>query len=72
MTDALEQAICARVVGTLRKAAARQRDTASIGTSSVGDKRTNATIRSPEAACAVNLAADWDAIADLLQSEGGK
>jgi hypothetical protein len=69
MTDALEQAICARVVRVLRNAAARQRSIASEGTSSLADKP-DVALRSPEAACAVNLAADWTEIADLLSGVG--
>jgi len=72
MIDALEQAIIARAVGALRNAAAKQRGIADSGTSSAGDKYPNVTIRSPEAACAVNLAYDWTEIADALELEGPK
>jgi hypothetical protein len=72
MTDALEQAILARVVCALRNAAAKQRGIAANGTSSAGEKYPGVVIRSPEAACAVNLADDWTAIADSLDMEGGR
>jgi hypothetical protein len=70
MIDALEREICARVVRALRNAAARQRGVASIGTSYLPD-RPNVAVRSPEAACAVNLARGWDETADLLE-EGAR
>jgi hypothetical protein len=70
MTDALEQAICARVVCALRNAAIRQRGVADSRTSSAGEKYPGVVIRSPEAACADNLAADWAEIADALEQEG--
>jgi hypothetical protein len=72
MTDALEQAILARVVCALRNAAIRQRGVAGSGTSSAGEKYPGVVIRSPEAACALNLADDWTVIADALEMEGGR
>jgi hypothetical protein len=72
MTDALEQAIRDRAVRTLRNAAARRREMAFSGTSSAGEKHPSVVIRSPEAACAVNLADDWTEIADLLELEAAK
>jgi hypothetical protein len=70
MTDAQEQAILARVVCALRNAAAKQHGIAASGTSSAGEKYPGVVIRSPEAACAVNLADDWTFIADALEVEG--
>jgi hypothetical protein len=72
MIDVLEQAIRDRSVVAFRNAAARQLDIAATGTSSAGEKYPGVVIRSPEAACAVNLADDWAEIADILQQEGGK
>jgi hypothetical protein len=68
MLDPLEAAVYAGAIAALRKAGAKQRGIASSGTSSAGDRFPNVTIRSPEAACAVNLAEDWNSIADLLES----
>jgi hypothetical protein len=71
MLDPIESAIYAGAIVALRKAAAKQSGVASSGTSFAGEKYPGVVIRSPEAACAVNLAEDWTAIADALNLEGG-
>jgi hypothetical protein len=72
MFDPLESAIYVGAIAALRKAAVRQRGAASSGTSSAGDKYPGVEIRSPEAACAVNLAEDWSDAANALELEGAK
>lgn len=69
MADDLERAILAGAVLALRKAAAKQRDLASNGASLAGDRHPGVLIRSPEAACAANLADDWTEIALRLAHE---
>jgi hypothetical protein len=72
MRDPLESAVYAGALVALRNAAIRQRGVADSGTSSAGEKYPGVVIRSPEGACAVNLADDWAAIADALEVEGGR
>jgi len=72
MLDLLERAISAGTISALRKAAARQRALATSRTSSAGENYPGVVIRSPEAACAINLAGDWTVIADALEMEGGQ
>jgi hypothetical protein len=71
-SDQLECAIVGGAIAMLRKHANVQRQIAHDGTVAAGDKYPGVLIRSPEAACAATLAADWDEVADLLDSEGGK
>jgi hypothetical protein len=66
LVDAWE-AIAAGVVMALRKRAVLQRQRAAEGTSTAGEKFPSVLLRTPEAACASMLAADWDAIADELE-----
>jgi hypothetical protein len=66
--DPIEAALLGAVVRKLRAAAGNQRKRAAEGTGNGGEKFPNVTIRSPEAALSVQLALDWDEIADILQA----
>jgi hypothetical protein len=70
--DPIYTGFVAGVIAALRRRSATQRGLADDGTVAAGDKFAGVLIRSPEAACAAALAGDWDDIADLLESEGGK
>jgi hypothetical protein len=67
MRGPLEIAIYAGATVAMRNAAAKQREVASSSTSSAAENYPGVVIRSPEAACASILAADWDAVADELE-----
>jgi hypothetical protein len=67
--DAFEVAIMSGAVKALRNRAAALRQAAAEGTSPVSEHSPQSLIRSPKAACASRLAADWDAIADELEAE---
>jgi len=70
--DALEDAITARVAAALRRRGAVQRQRAADGTSSPGESFPHIEIRSPEAALALKLAADFDAIAVEIEAGLGR
>jgi len=67
--DDMESGFRAGALAALRKAAVAQRKIAADGTACAGEKFPGVVIRSPEAACAAHLAADWNEIADEL--DGG-
>ena len=64
--DELSTSFLNGAIAALRKGAEAQRKIAIAGTSLAGEKFPGVVIRSPEAACATKLAANWDAIADEI------
>jgi hypothetical protein len=66
--DALESAIAGAAAGVLRRRATALRREAELGTSSAGEKYPRVTLKSPEAASALDLANDFDSIAALLEA----
>jgi hypothetical protein len=69
MSDSLETAIAAGCARALRRRAAAQRRRAGAGTVHVDGQAASVVLRSPEAAHAARVAADWDSIANFLEAE---
>jgi hypothetical protein len=67
--DPIELAIRNVAVQAIRRRANALRQKAEDGTSAAGEHFPGVLLRSPEAACALNLAADFDAIAAELERE---
>jgi hypothetical protein len=68
VADELETAIAGAAAAALRKRAAALRRESELGTSSAGEKYPSVIVKSPEAARALDLAGDFDSIADLLEA----
>jgi hypothetical protein len=64
--DKLEAGFLAGAIAALQKAADRQCKLAAAGTANAGEKFPGVVIRSPEAARAAHLTADWIEIAGEL------
>jgi Tfp pilus assembly protein PilX len=64
----LEAAIARGAAAALRKRADALRREAELGTSSAGGKHPDVILKTPEAARALDLAGDFDSIADLLEA----
>jgi hypothetical protein len=65
--DELADAIVGAAASALRKRAAALRRESELGTSSAGEKYPSVIVKSPEAARALDLAGDFDSIANLLE-----
>lgn len=70
--DAIERAIGTGAVHALHKRAAAQRQRAADGTATIDAHSCDVTLRSPEAALALRLAADLAAIADEIEAEDAR
>jgi hypothetical protein len=67
--DAIERAMCAGAVCALRRRAAEQRQRATDGTLPADAHSCAVTLRSPEAALALRLAAGLESIATDIEAE---